>query len=118
MTDGYEQTARMLKAIADPKRMEILDLLTSEEMCASDLLGHFRIAQPTLSHDMKTLVDAGVVRQRREGRRIYYRLDCEKLGGMHKNLMQIFSGGMDCDCCRNAAQPFAVEEAPPREGDA
>ena len=54
----------------------------------------------------------------REGRRIYYRLDCEKLGGMHKNLMQIFSGGMDCDCCRNAAQPFAVEEAPPREGDA
>ena len=63
------------KALGDSNRLQIVGLLTKGEMCACKLLEHFQITQPTLSHHMKILKDAGVINVRREGTRNYYYLD-------------------------------------------
>ena len=58
---SYIQLSNILKVIANPSRLEILDLLSCGELCACDLLIHFNFSQPTLSHHMKLLVDCKLV---------------------------------------------------------
>ena len=45
----YELTAKVFKALGDPKRVQIVDMLSCGERCACDLLEHFEFTQPTLS---------------------------------------------------------------------
>lgn len=73
---------RMLKALADPVRLRILDFLrnpppgacTPERICAFDLEKHVGLRQPTISHHMKILADAGLVAAAKHGRWVYYEL--------------------------------------------
>lgn len=97
----YTDTARMLKAISDPKRLRIVDMLSCGELCACKILESFRITQPTLSHDMKLLVESGLVTDRREGKNIYYSLDAKTLQGLRKTLDKLFSVKSDCICKKN-----------------
>ena len=64
--------ARIAKALSDDNRLRILDSLREGEKCACELLTDLRISQPTLSHHMKILCDAGLVASRKEGKWIYY----------------------------------------------
>ena len=73
----YELTAKVFKALGDPKRVQIVDMLSCGERCACDLLEHFEFTQPTLSHHMKLLCDAGVVQGRKEGKWVHYSIDPE-----------------------------------------
>ena len=98
MEDIYNETAKILKAISDPKRLKIVDMLSCGELCACQILEEFQITQPTLSHDMKVLVEAGIVSDRREGKNIYYKLDREALAEMHKTLGHLFEDKPDCIC--------------------
>lgn len=98
MEQIYIDTSKMLKAMSDPKRLRIVDMLSCGELCACEILEEFHITQPTLSHDMKVLVEAGIIRDRREGKNIYYTLDTEKLNAMHETLGQIFRDKPDCIC--------------------
>ena len=75
----YTEMAKVFKALSDPKRVKIVDLLSCGEMCACVLLKCFEITQPTLAHDMKVLTDADIVVSRRAGKNIYYSLNWEKL---------------------------------------
>ena len=77
MEQIYTDTAKILKALSDPKRLRIVDMLSCGELCACQILEEFHVTQPTLSHDMKLLVEAGIVKDRREGKNIYYSLDEE-----------------------------------------
>lgn len=52
---NYEDMSKTLKALADPKRLKIIDLLSCGSLCACDILDHFDFTQPTLSHHMKVL---------------------------------------------------------------
>lgn len=52
---NYEEMSVILKALADPKRLKIIDLLSCGSLCACDILDHFEFTQPTLSHHMKVL---------------------------------------------------------------
>ena len=56
MEQVYLDTAKILKAISDPKRLRIVDMLSCGELCACRILEAFHITQPTLSHDMKLLI--------------------------------------------------------------
>ena len=98
MEQTYIDTSKMLKAMSDPKRLRIVDMLSCGELCACEILEEFHITQPTLSHDMKVLVEAGIIRDRSEGKNIYYTLDTEKLNAMHETLGQIFRDKPDCIC--------------------
>ncbi|MCL2108082.1 MAG: metalloregulator ArsR/SmtB family transcription factor [Oscillospiraceae bacterium] len=68
---AYEST-RVFSAFCDETRLKVLELLRGGEKCANVLLEQVSIRQSTLSHHMKILVESGVVRARRAGKRTYY----------------------------------------------
>lgn len=100
MEPVYINTAKMLKAMSDPKRLRIVDMLSCGELCGCKILEEFHITQPTLSHDMKVLSEAGIVKQRREGKNIYYSLNTDALSAMHRTLGHMFEDKPDCICHR------------------
>lgn len=67
----------IFKALSDENRIRILKLLHSEEKCACRLLEELDITQPTLSHHMKLLCSSGLVKGRKEGKWMYYKIDCD-----------------------------------------
>jgi DNA-binding transcriptional ArsR family regulator len=64
----------IFQALADPSRRAIFESLTRGEVAVNDLTARFDISQPAVSQHLATLKKAGLVRARREGRRIYYRV--------------------------------------------
>ena len=71
-----------LKAMADPNRMHIVTMLSNQEMCAIELLRQLEISQPTLSHHMKVLILASIVKTRKSGAQVYYTVNAAKLEKM------------------------------------
>jgi len=67
----------VFKGLSDENRVRILKYLLSGEKCACMLLRDLNIAQPTLSHHMKTLMDSGLVVGRKEGKWIHYSISSE-----------------------------------------
>ena len=98
MEQIYIDTAKMLRAMSDPKRLRIVDMLSCGELCACKIQEEFHITQPTLSHDMKVLSEAGIIKQKREGKNIYYSLNNAALTAMHQTLGQMFKDKPDCIC--------------------
>ena len=97
----YVDTAKVLKAISDTKRLRIVDMLSCGELCACKILETFHITQPTLSHDMKVLIEAKIVNDRRDGKYIYYSLNKEQLAVFEKTLHNILTEKLDCICNTN-----------------
>ena len=91
MEQIYIDTAKVLKAISDPKRLRIVDKISCGELCACRILEAFHITQPTLSHDMRVLIEAKIVNDRREGKNIYYSLNKEYLQRIELTLLGFFS---------------------------
>lgn len=77
MESSYIQAARVFKALCDPNRVRILELLQGGEVCACVLLEGLDISQPTLSHHMKVLCDSGLVTARKEGKWMHYSISEE-----------------------------------------
>jgi len=71
-----EKISEICKALGEPTRLKIINLLTNGEQCACRLLDEFHITQPTLSHHMKILSKTGLVSVRREGKWAYYSIHC------------------------------------------
>lgn len=72
---GFEQGVKIFKAIGDPKRAMIIDMISQGELCACMILEKFRFSQSTLSHHMKLLCDCGIVDSREQGKWTYYSLN-------------------------------------------
>jgi ArsR family transcriptional regulator len=67
--------AKVFKALADPVRLRLFSLIASFEggqACVCDLTGEFDVSQPTISHHLKVLRDAGLVGSERRGTWVYY----------------------------------------------
>lgn len=94
---NYIDNALICKALGDPTRLQIFDILKSGRKCACKLLEAFDITQPTLSYHMKMLVDCGIVISEKEGKWNYYTLNDEILKSLtsflQKECKKIF-----CDC--------------------
>lgn len=73
---GMQQT---LKALSDPVRREILDLLKSGRMSAGEITGHFDITAAAVSRHLSVLKDADLIRDTREGKYIFYELNASVL---------------------------------------
>ena len=75
--DQAEQIAPLLKALADPVRLRLMSLVASNpggEACVCDLNDAFDLTQPTISHHLKVLHDAGLVDREKRGVWAYYRI--------------------------------------------
>ena len=71
----YVEGSVLFKALADPVRLQIVDMLAQGEMCACDLLQNLPITQPTLSHHMKALRASGLVNVRKQATWMHYSLN-------------------------------------------
>lgn len=63
------------KVLSDSNRLQIIQLLQSGQKCACELLNHFEITQPTLSHHMKILLESGLVDVSKKSKWSYYSLN-------------------------------------------
>lgn len=94
----YELTAKVFKALGDPKRVQIVDMLSCGERCACDLLEHFDFTQPTLSHHMKVLMNAGIVQARKTGTWHNYSLNEENMKVLSGIVDSLIQNTTDCIC--------------------
>jgi len=72
-----EQLARVFKALGDPTRVRLLSLIaahTDREACVCDLTDPVGLSQPTVSHHLKQLVEAGLITREQRGKWAYYRV--------------------------------------------
>jgi ArsR family transcriptional regulator len=78
--DAAQEIAATIKALADPTRVAIVNQLACcDECCVCDLTAAFDLSQPTISHHLKILRDAGLVQSESRGTWAYYRLVPEAL---------------------------------------
>ena len=87
-------------ALSDETRQRLLMMLEGREMCVSDLVNAFNVAQPTISHHLSVLKHAGLVEDRKEGQQVFYSLDkawlkscCCDFLGMYECCSGFFKGG-------------------------
>ncbi|MDJ0662550.1 MAG: metalloregulator ArsR/SmtB family transcription factor [Crocosphaera sp.] len=76
------------RALSDPIRLQVLELLKTQELCVCDLCEKLDINQSKLSFHLKNLKDAQLVRSRQEGRWIYYRLNLSQFTLLENYLSQ------------------------------
>jgi ArsR family transcriptional regulator, arsenate/arsenite/antimonite-responsive transcriptional repressor len=76
-----ERMAAVAKALGDPIRMQLVDVLRKHagEVCVCELVPLFDLSQPTISHHLKVLREAGIVGSERRGLWAYYYVDPEAL---------------------------------------
>jgi ArsR family transcriptional regulator len=84
-----EQAQRWFHALSDETRLKVLDLLRHGEQCVCDLTDTLDAAQSRLSFHLKTLKDAGLVTDRKQGRWVYYALNPEALEGAAEFLSEL-----------------------------
>ena len=85
-----------LRALADPLRWRIVELLAAEELCVCHLVEELRVAQPLVSHHLRALRDVGMVESHRYRYWTYYRLCPEVLAVL---------GGQLCGLADRVAPP-------------
>ncbi|WP_438434101.1 autorepressor SdpR family transcription factor [Gorillibacterium sp. sgz500922] len=86
------------KALADPTRRKIIDLLREKDRTAGELAEHFDMSKPSLSHHLATLKHAGLVQDQREGQFIRYTLNMtvlQEVLGWFLSVTSAGSGGKD-----------------------
>ena len=80
--EDAEMVAQLLKAVADPVRLQILGIVRcspGQEVCACDLPTPLDLSQPTVSHHLKVLVDAGLLTRARRGQWAWFTLAPDRL---------------------------------------
>jgi ArsR family transcriptional regulator, arsenate/arsenite/antimonite-responsive transcriptional repressor len=80
-----EQLAAALRVIADPARLRLLSLIQAQpdgEACVCHLQEPLGLSQPTVSHHLKVLVDAGLLQREQRGRWAYFRVVPDQLGAL------------------------------------
>jgi ArsR family transcriptional regulator len=92
--DLVPRVARWFHALSDETRLRIVDRLSDGEKCVCDLTDLLDAAQSRLSFHLKTLKDAGILNDRREGRWVYYSLNPEVVKDLEQFLCSL------TDCCR------------------
>lgn len=80
------------KAIADETRQEIMQLLCCQWLCVNDVVAELNgVTQPTVSHHLAVLREAGLVHTRRDGRQVFYSLDQDAVAVCCGRLMRVFA---------------------------
>lgn len=82
------------KAIADQTRQEVMRLLCCQWLCVSDVVEKTGVSQPTVSHHLAILREAGLVSTRREGKQVFYTLNQDAVAVCCGVLMQNFAPEM------------------------
>ncbi len=100
---GIGRAARWFHALSDETRLEIIERVSAGEQCVCDLTDALRTGQSRLSFHLKTLKDAGILQDRREGRWVYYSLNEGTMNEVAEFVQSIRSQGggssTNSQCC-------------------
>jgi DNA-binding transcriptional ArsR family regulator len=91
-------------AISDPIRRRVLELVRDRELAAGELASHFDVSRPAVSRHLRVLREAGLVRERRDGKLRLYRADPEPLRELRAWLDGYWAGRL------NALRTLAEKE--------
>jgi len=86
----------LLRALADPVRARIVELLSREQLCVCHLTEELDAAQPLVSHHLKVLREAGLVESERWRYWTYYRLQPDALRAAASRIEDLADGASDC----------------------
>lgn len=78
------KVAELFKALDDPTRLKIINAIMLSEMCVCDIAALLNMTQPAISHHLKVLRQAELIRYRRDGKIVYYSLDDEHIEPLFK----------------------------------
>lgn len=84
-----------LRALANPRRREILRLVWDGERTSGDIASHFKVSWPAISQNLRVLQDSGLVRTRRRGTTRLYRANRARLGPLRTVLMRMWEADID-----------------------
>ena len=102
MENRYDAQARIFKALCDPRRLQILELLRGGEKCACILIDELGMPQSSLSYHMKILCDSGIVVGREEGKWTHYQISRQGSERAIELLREITASGGESaheSCC-------------------
>ena len=102
MEQIHQEHARVFRALCDPKRLAILELLRSGEKCACVLMDQLGMGQSAVSYHMKILCASGIADSRQEGKWTHYRLSPEgreRAIELLKTLTTPTTEHGECSCC-------------------
>jgi len=77
-------TSDSFNAVAEPRRRDILNYLALQERAVGDIASSLGFEQPSVSKHLRVLLDVGLVKARREGRRMLYRVNAEAIKPLHE----------------------------------
>jgi len=80
--EATERQSRLFKALGDKTRLNILNLLNVREMCVCEIMAALNLTQPTASHHLGILENAGIVKDRKEGRWVFYKIANDAFKGL------------------------------------
>lgn len=83
-----------LKALAEPRRQEILQLIADRELASGQIAAHFNVSRPAISQHLQVLKAAGLVSERRLGTRRLYQLRPEGLAELRRFLSQFWDDAL------------------------
>ena len=90
-----DQVSLICKALSDPNRLRIIQLLTDREQCGCELLDQMQITQPTLSHHMKVLEGCGLVSSWKKGKWNHYSLNGDQWTAFRNYIESIRGAGRE-----------------------
>jgi len=100
MEYGLGEYAHIFKALGDETRLRILTMLTKGKTCACRILEAFHFTQPTLSYHMKQLTDSGLVTADKDGKWVYYSINCDRVELLRAFFADVNKIENVADCCR------------------
>jgi DNA-binding transcriptional ArsR family regulator len=99
----YRNVNKVFKALSDPTRRRVLQLLRERPMSAGELSDHFAVSKPTMSAHFAVLQEAGLIQSEKTGRTIVYRLVMSVLEEALFGFAQTFGWGVDSPRGKRAA---------------
>jgi DNA-binding transcriptional ArsR family regulator len=90
-----EPTDEALRALAEPRRRDILRLVARDELAAGEIAAAFDVSRTAISQHVTVLKNAGLVTERRDGTRRLYRARPEGLAGLCELLDEMWAGSLD-----------------------
>lgn len=83
------------KAMADDTRQKIMELCCCQQLSVSEIVSQTGVTQPTVSHHLKILKDAGLVKAERRGKEIYYSLNQDSMADSCCKIVKVFAPDVD-----------------------
>ncbi|WP_019504410.1 helix-turn-helix transcriptional regulator [Pleurocapsa sp. PCC 7319] len=87
-TEKAQQMAQFFGAMADPHRLKLLSALAQAELCVCDLAAVVKMSESAVSHQLRLLRNLRLVKHRREGRNVYYRLADAHIANLYQEVAE------------------------------